>query len=58
MSEERDQMTFSIQADDFCLEVALLLRRLLDLDALPDQVEDDQPADTQPTDATEWEGER
>ena len=34
---EPDQTNGAMQIDDFCLEVALVLRRILDLAELPDR---------------------
>ena len=37
MSEEQNQAFFSIAVDDFCLEAALILRRVLNLPAQPER---------------------
>lgn len=37
MSEEKNRAFFSISVDDFCLEAALILRRVLNLPAQPDR---------------------
>lgn len=40
-TQEHNPIAISVQLDDFCLEVALLLRRLLNLPPLTSQAESD-----------------
>ena len=55
MSDTEQQVTFSMQMDDFCLDVALILRRILDLDPAPGMDEDRHMETSLPTGVSEEE---